>query len=908
MKENIDLTFEERNVQNDELPHSLRRTLYLVRDVEKEYDIYQADEVLDGKPDEILMNMRSALTAAFQSGAYKYTCAFCGQPILLKNRSGFFFFSHIKDNDAVCPLRTTTHSDPTQIILDQEEEFRKSQLYANTLKLLKRVVDTNSSYTAAEQEKIILNNSDYSSRIPSFYFEFEGKCCCFDLLVLNPLLGLLVHRDAFFKSVHMFHLWLFPSFSTKDQRKSVRDILFMQRRNVFVFDASELYSNDSYIQFLCNKDDLPNNHIFAFDESIKRKKLMLNCYWQVPVIKDDGRVVAEWRGPKLIAFEDIHFDEKTYEAYYYDSSEDFYNVAKPEDKPIIEEWINIKRDRWRKIFDGIERRELLREQYYAKKERSETLKYYVSKINSGVVSPKLFKSRKTGLLGFAVKDFVIISPKYYSAFPFVKGICCVKNRHRWGFIDAYGKKVTSFIYSNVKRISDYLFLCDGTLLRYDGTVVVFNTVSTLNAKTISSSSVMSITALTEDLYKVVVNFIYFDKNSESGEIQVRVIKNGCINKRGDVIFPFIYDMIGLYKYGFVVASLNNRIGVLDSAGNTIVPFEYNSIYDMTENGVTCALKDGKWGCIDSHNNIVAPFKYDRMKGFIDGKAKAIYNGKCGFLNETGEVVIPFDFDAISDFYNGYAKIQIGRGGDKGIGLIDTNGNVIIPANYSDVGIPSGSDCIEPKFFMVKKFGNWGRIDKNGEAIHENETPLFDDVVKFMSFNLWGIKKNEIIITEAIYNEILPLEELSLCKVRSTSYWGCIDSSGRIIIPIEYDSIKQINGGMFSLGKENRFGCCRNDGELVIPIKYNKPIKSKYGKLEAELNDQKGYFDFNGNIVAGGKKRKLTKGLYVFLSFGKSGLVKADGTIVLPAIYDEIEFIGDNQIKVRFDDHWELKMI
>jgi hypothetical protein len=81
-----------------------------------------------------------------------------------------------------------------------------------------------------------------------------------------------------------------------------KDILYMNRRNVFVFDSLDYYNNE------INKKHLGNiepNHIFAYEESIRQKRLMLNCYWQVPVINEKGDPSISWKGPKLVAFDDI---------------------------------------------------------------------------------------------------------------------------------------------------------------------------------------------------------------------------------------------------------------------------------------------------------------------------------------------------------------------------------------------------------------------------------------------------------------------------------------------------------------------------------------------------------------------------------------------------------------------------
>ena len=86
--------------ENDEsLPHSLRRSVWLVQD-EEDNETYTADEILDGQPQGIIFDIRHSLYASYKSGEYKYVCKQCQQPLGLKVRThegDFFpFFSHFQ--------------------------------------------------------------------------------------------------------------------------------------------------------------------------------------------------------------------------------------------------------------------------------------------------------------------------------------------------------------------------------------------------------------------------------------------------------------------------------------------------------------------------------------------------------------------------------------------------------------------------------------------------------------------------------------------------------------------------------------------------------------------------------------------------------------------------------------------
>lgn len=82
---------------DESLPHSLRRSVWLVQD-EEDNETYTADEILDGQPQGIIFDIRHSLYASYKSGEYKYICKQCQQPLGLKVRThegDFSLFSHI---------------------------------------------------------------------------------------------------------------------------------------------------------------------------------------------------------------------------------------------------------------------------------------------------------------------------------------------------------------------------------------------------------------------------------------------------------------------------------------------------------------------------------------------------------------------------------------------------------------------------------------------------------------------------------------------------------------------------------------------------------------------------------------------------------------------------------------------
>jgi hypothetical protein len=66
-------------------------------------------------------------------------------------------------------------------------------------------------------------------------------------------------------------------------------------------------------------------------------------------------------------------------------------------------------------------------------------------------------------------------------------------------------------------------------------------------------------------------------------------------------------------YSILTKNQNNKVGIIDQKGNTIITNKYDSIQGISDLKYIHAIKDGKYGILDFSDNIVLPFKYtDRI--------------------------------------------------------------------------------------------------------------------------------------------------------------------------------------------------------------------------------------------------------------------------------------------------------
>ena len=261
-------------------------------------------------------------------------------------------------------------------------------------------------------------------------------------------------------------------------------------------------------------------------------------------------------------------------------------------------------------------------------------------------------------------------------------------------------------------------------------------------------------------------------------IQERYGKYGCIDNKGNIIIPFIYDYIDYFFDGVAAVEKDGKVGYINRQGEIISPCifrrcdhcccEYrfkrgraivylnNQQGYLNTKGELTIARNGKWGCVDKDGNTIISFQYDGVGEWSNGLLPVKLNGKWGCINKSEEIIIPYQYDEMGYYSEGYIPVML-----KSENLI-TNGK-----------------------------NKWGFIDLNNKV-----------VVPF------------------IYTEV---EEFSdgVARVKRDDQWGCLDKKFNIITPFKYDHIRNFSEGLACVIKDNKLGYINTSGKLVIPCIYDE---------------------------------------------------------------------------------------
>lgn len=296
----------------------------------------------------------------------------------------------------------------------------------------------------------------------------------------------------------------------------------------------------------------------------------------------------------------------------------------------------------------------------------------------------------------------------------------------------------------------------------------------------------------------------------------------------------------------------NLYGIMDYEGNKITEAEYEEIVNIDyKEGYLKVKKEENYGVIDIKGQKILDEEYENIlsDGYYDEKTKY---SEAGFILRV----------KTDDGYKfGYAT---------------TSGKVVLEPIYNEVNRITEIENNKDVYFITSLNGRYGLL-KNNKTILENEY-----------INIDYDKTNEIVIAQ------------------KDSSKGVFDINGKNIIPIDYDTI--IIGGEYinAIKDENTIIFDKNGNTINTEDASKEKVSDKYSIIIDK--------DDNYNIVDNSNKRLLNTNysyleyfrddLFIATNESKTGLIKADGSNVVPLEYNTIQKIdGTNCLQaMNLDDN------
>ncbi|MBQ7097544.1 MAG: WG repeat-containing protein [Clostridia bacterium] len=322
---------------------------------------------------------------------------------------------------------------------------------------------------------------------------------------------------------------------------------------------------------------------------------------------------------------------------------------------------------------------------------------------------------------------------------------------------------------------------------------------------------------------------------------------GYIDTAGNEVIPCEYDQADPdFAEGIVAVAKNGNYGCVDMKNNVVIPFEYKFIQTVSD-GVVVVKKDQKMGAMDTAGNIMIPYEYDGFSSFSEGYAVVEKNGKDAYIDTKGNLITGFVFDDASWFSEGLARVK--KNGKWG--YINTSGTEVIPCKYSTAG--QFNNGLANVFID----GKGGYINKNGEVVvplQYDELPEFSGEVTLVKkgqfFGVINNKGEEL--SDFIYEDITfsGFSE-GMAAVKRNGKWGFVNEKGVEVIPCEYLYVGDFSEGLAWV-KNSMWECgyIDNKENFVIPLSNEFDVGEgfSHGFAAIKKGDLWGIIDKNANLI------------------------------------------------------------
>lgn len=301
------------------------------------------------------------------------------------------------------------------------------------------------------------------------------------------------------------------------------------------------------------------------------------------------------------------------------------------------------------------------------------------------------------------------------------------------------------------------------------------------------------------------------------------ISYGYVNFEGVELFdPYEYDSVNDVFDGRIVAtSLDaGKECAFDLKGNLVIAPKYIVLDNFHHNVAAAAEEKGKVGLVDLMGNWVLPPEYSSISGFggMDGLQNFCTiqkDGKYGLIDKDLKIVVEPKYDDIFSFDDSEGlKVVVGVG--EKVGVVDADGNWLIPADYDRIYIMP-----EDHYIKLEKNYKYSLADMKGHIIIEGEQNVSMNYGLLLCSNGKEIKRTDgSIIFKGNNAKIFP--DIILVSTDGKQ-WGIIDHDGKELLPQEYSLPTQFinrvrfSDGLLNLNGDNKCVYIDEKGEVKISL-------------------------------------------------------------------------------------------
>lgn len=489
----------------------------------------------------------------------------------------------------------------------------------------------------------------------------------------------------------------------------------------------------------------------------------------------------------------------------------------------------------------------------------------------------------------------------------------LEQNQKYGVIDKNGNIIIEAEYEAVQipNPSKAIFVC---VKEYNENTKEYETVVYNEKKEVLLSNYKNIQSIS----------IYTNVNSTPYEKSVLTYKEngkyGLINLEGKQITKPVYDEISSinYKEGTFLVKQNELEGIINMKGKVIIKCEYESVTSdnyYSENGnnkqagfiVSKKTEDGyRYGYANYRGTIILNPIYTQLERVTEiANEKGVYfiafkNGQAGLLKNNKEI-LNYEYEDIQ--YNVLGSIFVTKRNGK-YGAVNQEGTTVLYPEYDNVytGGMYLNTLKDKDIFIFDLNGN--KIDTNEVSKTKTENAnYYITIDKNNKYKVVDSKDNIIIDKDYTYIEYLPGDYFI---VERDSKSGIIDSNGKSVIELKYDSISRINETDILQMETNKNIALYNlnmkeivsmDNAIVKEVKDEKSYILLYSDTDFKYLDKEGNILTSQNLFENNTLfAKNINGKWGFVD--KAGNLKVQNDYELVTDFNKYGFAG-----IKKDGKW-----
>lgn len=412
------------------------------------------------------------------------------------------------------------------------------------------------------------------------------------------------------------------------------------------------------------------------------------------------------------------------------------------------------------------------------------------------------------------------------------------------------------------------------------------------------------------------------------------------------LFFFCFTLLVTQAKDYQLFEENGKYGVKDDAGKIIITpaFEGLGWSDGSFSvigQVTGYRNQNKWGLLNLKAQRITQADYINLvpsggDRIIAKKQIDAISSKMGCIDLKGNTTVPFKYDGIK--INGLQAIVFTKTGSQfNYGVIDLNGNIIIPLAHKNIftigSLRYGVQNRDNKTALFSESGNQltqfvidsiSTFVKNKAVIHQglnkgiiNTEGIIEVAPQYRQIKLnadgtsnarktnkWMLMDNHHnIITSANCDELTPATSGYI--VENGGRYGIWDVNFKSILAPSFKQIQHSEGDLAIVKQNEKFGLIKTDSSVVIPFQFDSLVMSQklvraqenlLGKPSWTLYDiygiQKSERSYESISEFNGK-------FFIVKNYGLSGIMDRYGKETVQCVYDSILENNDDQIAVIF---------